>query len=161
MCRGAGVRNFSFGRRGTYVGTQAWDIGYLRRPVMTSQCDGSIVVAAHGGDEDDEVGRAGVAEHVGYVERGDVAARVGEGRDRVEARALPRRVLRPLGKGAAVIPPNRQARRARGLLPEGANTVARLLPAHSISGFSRLTANDISVWTLSTPSVSNRAIRFG
>lgn len=43
-----GRPDLSFGRRGTYVGTQAWDIGYLRRPVMTSQCDGSIVVAAHG-----------------------------------------------------------------------------------------------------------------
>jgi len=41
------------------------------------------------------------------------------------------------------------------------NTVARLLPAHSRSGFSRLTAKDISVGTLSTPSRANSAIRFG
>jgi hypothetical protein len=39
--------------------------------------------------------------------------------------------------------------------------VARLLPAHSRSGFSRLTANVISVSTLSTPRRANRAIRFG
>ena len=40
-------------------------------------------------------------------------------------------------------------------------TVARLLPDHSMSGFSRLTAKDISVSTLSTPSMANSAIRFG
>ena len=39
--------------------------------------------------------------------------------------------------------------------------VARLLPAHSRSGFSRLTAKDISVSTLSTPSSANMAIRLG
>jgi hypothetical protein len=39
--------------------------------------------------------------------------------------------------------------------------VARLLPAHSRSGFSRLTAKDISVSTLSTPSSANIAIRLG
>ncbi|EXI78486.1 MAG: hypothetical protein AW12_03030 [Candidatus Accumulibacter sp. BA-94] len=39
--------------------------------------------------------------------------------------------------------------------------VARLLPDHSMSGSSRLTAKDISVATLSTPSRANSAIRFG
>ncbi len=43
-----GRQDETFGQQGTYVGTQVWDPGYLRRPVMTAQCDGSIVVASHG-----------------------------------------------------------------------------------------------------------------
>jgi hypothetical protein len=41
------------------------------------------------------------------------------------------------------------------------NTVARLEPAHSMRGDSRLTAKDISLSTLSTPRWSKSAVRFG
>ena len=40
-------------------------------------------------------------------------------------------------------------------------TVARLLPAHSSFGSSRLTEKDISLPTLATPRWANIAVRFG